>query len=348
MRVIHYDEKQEEVKIQPDYLEDLWFLTKIVEPGDVVGGSSLRRFKTGDKLRPESGEKKKVFIELKVENVEFAEAANKLRLTGVILSGHPEEFVQIGEHHTLDVEPGQRLEIKKKLSSYHWSVIDSAKQSRHPKLLIIVMDEHKATLARLQTQGLSFFANLENKASKREKEHFDEARKEFFNELFTILKNEKDAQIVIAGPGFEKEAFKKYLDQKNFDFSKAWFEHCSNAEESGVHELLKKGVLERALVDQKIAQDYVVLEEFKAHLGKEDGLVEYGVENVRKAVEGGSVERIVVLDELLRGKTSIVSEFIDQARKAGAKLVVFDKETAPGKQFESFKIAAFLRYRVSW
>jgi protein pelota len=210
------------------------------------------------------------------------------------------------------------------------------------------MDEHKATLARLQTQGLSFFANLENKASKREKEHFDEARKEFFNELYTVLKNEQGSQIVIAGPGFEKEAFKKYLEQKNFDVSKTWFEHCSNAEESGVHELLKKGVLERALADQKIAQDYAVLEEFKAHLGKDDGLIAYGIENVAKAVEAGSVERIVVLDELLRGKTSLVSEFIDQARKAGAKLVVFDKETAPGQQFEAFKIAAFLRYRVSW
>ena len=82
-------------------------------------------------------------MKLKVESVEFSENANKLRITGVIVSGHPEEFVQVGEHHTLDVDEGSGIEVEKEFNLYEKKMLqESKKQSK--KLFIVLIDESEA------------------------------------------------------------------------------------------------------------------------------------------------------------------------------------------------------------
>src|SRR3989338_1570930 len=124
MNLIHRDE--EKLKLSPQSLEDLWYLTRIVSEGDIVEGYSFRAFKPEDRLRAVEKERKKVHLEIKVENVEFAESVNKLRLTGVILSGSPEEYVSFGEHHTLDVQLNDAFVLKKRLSTMEENYLQDA------------------------------------------------------------------------------------------------------------------------------------------------------------------------------------------------------------------------------
>ncbi len=339
------DEKHGELRLEPQSIEDLWHLTKLIEPSDVVAGQSERRFKTRGLTRPESGEKKKVFIELRVENVEFAEAVNKLRITGKIVSGTPEEFVQSGEHHTIDVEVGDSILLKKELGVYHKKVLQEAlKKSKMQETTIIVIDDEKALVSELtSTAGVRFLYEIRNEASKRELKTFEELKKKFFSEVLKAVQGGKE-NTVIAGPGFMRDDFKKYVAQKAPDaLKKITFESTSSAEQSGVLELIKKGVLQKILGRQKLSEELQLLEEFKKRIAKEE-LACYGEKQVEKAVQAGAVEKILVIDELLR-KNTRVQETVVQAEKLGATTIVFDSGDDAGKEFKPFALAAFLRFK---
>ncbi|NYZ77878.1 mRNA surveillance protein pelota [Candidatus Micrarchaeota archaeon] len=340
------DEKHGEIKLQPHTLEDLWHLTKLIEPGDVVAGHSERRFKTRDLTRPESGEKKKVFIELKVENIEFAEAVNKLRITGKIRSGTPQEFAPTGEHHTIDVELGDSILLKKELNVYHQKVLQEAlKKSKTQETTIIVIDDEKALVSELTSNaGVRFIYEIRNEANKRDPKTFDELKKKFFSEVLKAVQTGKE-NAVIAGPGFARDNFKKYVSQKTPDaLKKMSFEATSSAERSGVLELLKKGVLQRIFGKQKLSEEFELFEEFKKRIARGE-LACYGQNDVEKAIISGAVEKILVADELLR-KNKKAQELVVQAEKLGATTVVFNSEDDAGKEFKHFALAALLRFKT--
>jgi protein pelota len=200
-------------------------------------------------------------------------------------------------------------------------------------------------MARMDVRGVKFVGEIDNKANKHDPKNFDSLQGAFFQELAKALENEDT--IVIAGPGFARENFKKFLSQKKPELlEKAYFEHCSNAEQSGVYELLKNKVLEKIMKNQRVAMEFALLEELKMHLAKQDGLVAYGLDGVAKAVEYNAVEKLCVLDELVR-KDARVYELVEKGRQKGAELVIFDSQDDAGREFEAFKIAALLRFKIA-
>jgi protein pelota len=323
-------------KLQPQSVEDLWLLTKILSKGDLVEGNSFRRFKT-DKLRAESGEKKPVRIKLRVENVEFSENSNKLRITGVIVSGYPEEFVQIGEHHTLDLEEGSEIEVEKEFGFYEMKMLKEAK-SQSKKIIVVLIDESEARLFEVGLKGVKFLFEIENHANKRDLKKFQEEKNEFLNEVASSIKSN---EIVIAGPGFMKNELNKKID----GLKKTWVESTSTTEITGVYELIKKGVLNKVFGELKIEKEFESLEEFKRSVGKDDGLSCYGLNEVESAVEANSVKKILITDELLR-KNNEAEKIIRKAESKGAEIIIFDSEDEAGREFKNIQIAALLRFKV--
>ena len=348
MKIIFHDEKESKLKLAPQSLEDLWYLSRIIEVEDEVEGRSSRRFKV-EGSRASSGEKKPVAVRLKAVQIEFAENANKLRITGPILAGEPEEFVQLGEFHTLDSEIGAPITLYKQLSGLHKKLLQEARQrGRHFKTMIVAIDDEKCLVASLQTTGLKVLFEATNQASKREPSTFDSLTKKFYSEILEGVKNEECKYLVIAGPGFERENFSKFLKERAPDLSgKAFLEHASSAEKSAVHELLKKGLLEKIIGRQKLAQEYELLEKLKASLGRNDGMGVYGEEEVRNAIEMNAVEKLLVLDEVVR-KNKKAEELMEQAEARGAEILIFDSRDDAGKEFEDFKIAALLRFKTKY
>lgn len=341
MKIISQNREEGWLKIEPQCVEDLWYLQKIVEPGDAVEGTSFRRFKVQG-AEKDSGEKKKVHLKITAEQIEFAESALKLRITGVIESGTPEEFVSIGAHHTLDVDLHERVKIYKTLNAYHWSLLQEAKKkSKHVKAFLIVMDEHQAIPAELQLQGLKFLGEIGFRGSKKDPKAFEEATKAYFSEIAKLLEGKE--KIVVAGPGFAKDNFKKYLTEKRPDLAKKTsFEYSSTAEKSGVYELLKRGVIEKAIGEQRLAQEFSLLEKFKESIGRDDKKNAYGIQPVKQAVDAGAAEHVLVSDTLLKDKT--VSTIMEAARQTGATLHVFDSENETGQELKNYGLVALLRY----
>jgi protein pelota len=350
MRVFKVDEAEGEIRVEPRTLEDLWYLSLIVNPGTLVSGRSFRRQKeSAEGDRAKSGEKKPVTVEVRAEQVEFAESANKLRVTGKITWGEPAEFVQVASYHTIDVEAGHPITIKKEISAYDLELLDEAKKSaRTIKVAIVAVDERKATVSALTNSGIRHLAEIDSAASKRDLAAFEESRKAFFHELLQMLSTMQFETCIIAGPGFAKDEFAKYVKRKDPAISaKVRVESASTAERSAVSELLTGGALENLLSEQRVAEEFAALEELKKSLAKEDGLAVYGAKEVEAAVAAGAAGKLYVTDELARNDRKI-QEVLRTARNTKVRMLIFNSLDEAGAQFKTFGIAAMLRYRTKY
>lgn len=344
MKVLSFDKKEGRMKLIPEVLEDLWHLERVLEPGDVVSSSSTRVFKASEAGEEE---RKKVRIELQAEKIDFSKSASKLRVTGKIIGGGPEEYIQLGRHHTIDVELQKPVEIKKEWKGYQLQRIEKAKESsKKPLIGILVMDEGKALFAVVREYGMEFGPEMTSHASKGD-EKFEEKRSQFFGDVAKHLREIKVSRIVVAGPGFAKENLKKFISGRDEELlGRLSFESCSTAEESGVYELLKRGVLSKIAEEQRVQEEFSLLEGFLAELSRGSGLAVYGIEEVREALDCKALMKLLVVDELLR-KDKKIEELLDDAEKMKAEIFLFSSESEAGKQLTGLSgIAGILRFRI--
>lgn len=336
--------KAGEVKLIPECLEDLWHVERVLEEGDSVIARSWRKYKVSE---GEEGEKKPITVELEAEKIEFSKFANRIRVTGKIKAGTPEEYVQIGSYHTIDIELDKPVTIVKRWKGYQLDRLKKAvKETRRPRVGIVVMDERKALFAVLRGYGVDFGVEIFNEATKGDEKH-EEKTKQYYGDVMKKAEALEVGKIVIAGPGFAKDGVKKFIQGKNQELlKKIVFETCSYAERSGVNELLKGGAISKIADEEKVEREMILIEKFKAEIGKESGLAAYGYDEVRKAVDYSAVSDLFIVDELLR-KDKRMEELLGDAEKKRVGITIFSKESSSGEELSGFGgIAGLLRFRI--
>ena len=132
-----------EISILAETLDDLWHLKYIIEKGDLVFAVTKRKADAAtDKLRPEKVEKKVIRLGVRVESLEFHKFSNRLRVHGVIEYG-----MDIGSHHTLNIEEATELSIVKVWKKDQLERIDEAEAaSRRPSVIIVAVEEGDADI----------------------------------------------------------------------------------------------------------------------------------------------------------------------------------------------------------
>ncbi len=346
MKVIHFDKNTGELKLVAHTTEDLWHVERVLEPGDLVSSKSFRRFKLDE---GESGEKKPVHVEVEVEKVEFHRELNRLRITGKILRGTPEEYVQIGSYHTVDVEFDRPFAIIKKEWKKHQldRLYNAEKSTRRPMLAILVIDDENATFALVKDYGVDFGVELASGTSKRD-EKFEEKRKQYMGDILAKLKTLEVSKIIVAGPGFAKDNLKKIVAEREPELAKKIvFETCSTSEKSGVYELLKRGVISKVAGEERVEREFKLMEELLTEISKESGLAAYGIEEIRKAVEYCALKELFVADEALR-KNKEIEKLMEEAERKKTKITIFSAEDDAGRQLAGLGgIAGILRFKIS-
>ncbi|MCD6549231.1 mRNA surveillance protein pelota [Candidatus Micrarchaeota archaeon] len=331
------------VVLIPETIDDLWYLYRIIEPGDFVKAKTYRTYKPTESSKQE---RKPVTITIDVEKKEFSEYHRSLRLTGRIVDGYPSEFVQMGSYHTLELKPHLTVTVSKRWLNTHLSMLDEAsKRSEVSDILIVVVDEEKALFAEVKPRGVSYGSELYSGLSKREP-HYEERLQKFVTEIIDKVK-EFDGPIVIAGPGFVKDMVKNKIMEEYPELSeRVVFESCSHAERNGIVELINRGVLDRVIGKTTLKRDREVLEEFKTHLGKETGYVVYGLEPVSKALEYHALKRLVVLDSLLSDVR--IRELIAKAEDNHVEVTFVSNESDVAEELKGFSgVIGFLYYPLS-
>lgn len=334
MRVIRFYESTKTLKLLPESFDDLYLIERIVARGDTVGASSYRRFRASES---DIGEQKEVFVKLVVEKSELDRNSNKLRFTGKIVGGKPEEFVRISSYHTLNVGAGDTLEIQKSVwKEYILRRIKQAVQeSKRPRLGVIALDDEKATVAYIRGYGIEIVSEVYSGLSKRMKEKdFEIQKSKFFDEIIGYVNSMSVEIIAIAGPGFMKENLKKYIEQKGIKLEKKIaYVTASDAERSGVREAMQSGAIAKLLEREQMKREFELLNRFLSGLKLNSSF--FGIDGVRASLESYAAGVIMVNDELLNDE--MVQSVLDLADRQRVGIEIFNSDDDAGSQLRTFR-----------
>ena len=327
-----------EYKLVADSLDDLWHLSHLVGVGDSVFAITLRTADgPSDKLRAEKLEKRPVRIGIRVEKVEFSADANRLRLFGVIIFGP-----DLGQHHTINVETGYEISVVKR-----WRSVDLARMKRavdatlNDVIHIAAVEDGEIELYRIRQYGPQRIVTLTLGSGKTAG---IDSREALFAAAVDALK-QVTGIIIVAGPGFVKDDFAAYVRTKMPALAeKMLVVETRRSGYGAVQEAIGNGVLDRAVADVQLAREVAVMDELFLRIGQ-NGAVAYGAADVRKSVDFGAAETVIIADSVLRA-----GEFagvLEDAERMGAEVVVLSTEFEPGERLAALGgIAALLRYAI--
>jgi protein pelota len=346
------ESRRERITVVPESLDDLWHLTYILEPGDLVSGDTTRRIqRDDDKMRDTGGKREPMWIQIEVTDVEFAKFANRLRVGGEIVDCSRED--QLGFHHTLNIEDHDELTIEKVWQVDQLERLQEAVEAaEQPDVAIVTVEEGQAHVHTVAQYGVEERATITGTTGKGE---YARGREELFSELASIVQRLDVAAIILAGPGFTKQDALEYIEDNAPEAAeKIQVVDTASVGDRGVHEVLKRGAVDRIQTETRISKEAEFIDELMARIA-EGAKVAYGIDEVAEAAEYGAVERLLVLDDRLRverageGEWNIdINEVIETVERQGGEVTVFSKEFDPGQQLSNLGgIAALLRYRLN-
>jgi len=289
-----------EIRLFPETLDDLWHLSHLVGPGDLVFATTFRSVEGAtDKLRPEKIEKRPVRLGIRVEKVEFHQHPNRLRIGGVIESG-----VDIASHHTLNVEAGFESSGVK-----YWRPVDCARVRRavdasaYGVVHVVSVEEGEAQIYRLRQFGPEWVTTVTVGSSKGAEAGTRSALFEKTLEPLAAV----TGPLIVAGPGFVKDEFAEYVRARAPGIAERMVVvETRRIGRGAVQEVIGQGVLERLLGDLHLAREVRLMDEVLLRIATE-GAVAYGVAEVRKAVDYGAAETVLIADTLLRDERPCAS-----------------------------------------
>ncbi len=333
------DKKTGWAVIVPESYEDLWYIYKIIDNNTIAKSITTRKYKP-----PGSNKEERVVVnmEIKVEKRELHKHSKKLRLTGKITFVKPESIASLGSYHTIDVEIGKEIKLHKEWKKHEIDMIEEAiKNSRKTLVNIIVIDNEQTTIAKMKPYGVEIEYEISNSASKSRDKNID--MNKFFKEVGEILNNLKGL-IILGGPGFTKDNLLEYLKKEFPQVAKRIrVVSASNAERSGIYEILRDETLYNILENERIYSVMADFEKFLKCIAKNGSLCTYGIKEIKKAAEYGSIEKLLILDEIAREHEDI----INLVEASGGKVIFVPSESEIGNQIKALGgLIGLLRFAV--
>ena len=98
------------------------------------------------------------------------------------------------------------------------------------------------------------------------------------------------------------------------------------------------------LAEQEIIREKKILEKFFTTLGENPEMAKYKIEDVRKALEYGAAERVLISSH---NEKKTIDKFRKLAEIISADINIISTETPEGEQFKNLSgIGAILRYKI--
>ncbi|KYH39023.1 MAG: mRNA surveillance protein Pelota [Candidatus Hecatellales archaeon B24] len=356
MKILSLDLKHGFARLLVETPDDLWHLYNVISPGDVVYARTSRELKSrGEAARPGQSRRVSMTLGVKVKNVEFG--GRGLRILGVVVEA-PERYEGIlGSHHTLNIPLNSVLRlVKEEWPGYQVERLRRASEAEGKPVVIVALDDEEACVALVG--GFKVDVKLELRVrlpGKREPEKRGEALKKYFSELLHALQEvlrEVKAPVAVVGPGFVKEEFLRYAAGRLKGVSLQAFT-VSSGGLSGVREAVRSGILLKFARESRLLEEAKLVEEFLAELSSDRELATYGLEAVEKAAQYGAVERLLVVDRLLREaeieERRKIEEVIRLVENKGGKVTILAGEHEGGEKIMGLGgIAAILRFKTDY
>ncbi len=352
MKLIFKNIKQGIVKVKIENLDDLWYLSQIITPGDIIKGQTIRKIKLDRGDAKAEVFKKPIFLVITAEKVEFSKYESSLRISGTVTE--EKDDIPKGSYHTFNVEEGSIIEIEKNWLKYQLEKLDEALESKSPPLIICIFDREEAILSLSKKYGYEILTTLKGEVAKKD-ERVGKG-KNFYSDIIKILQEYNQryspGHIILASPAFWKEELFKELKDENLK-KKIVQATCSSVDESAINEVLKRQEIRQVLLQDRIAKEVNLVEELFKEIST-NGKAAYGFKETKQAIENGAVEKFLVTDALIQKKRmentyQELDELMKLADKMNSEIHILSSENEAGQKLDGLGgVAALLRYKLSY
>lgn len=354
MKLIYQNLKNNIVKLEINSLDDLWYLSYIIEKSDIIKARTFRKIKIGkEQDRSTKIIKKPVFLTIRVEKIEFHKYSNTLRVSGTIASG-PED-IPLGSYHTLNLEEHTIFELEKQqFLRYQIDKLKEAAQDTTSRILVCVHDREEAYFALIKKYGYQMLTSIKGDVSKK----VDGLAKaeDFYSQIKQIIieydKKYNFSNIIVASPSFWKEYLMKKITEDNLK-KKIVLATCSNVGENGINEVMKRTEVKTVLKQERFSKEMQLIEKLLEEIAK-NGLAAYGSEEVKNAIAAGAVSELMLTDKLIHEKRQSghfdeIDKVMRQTEQINGTIHIITSEHEGGRKLDGLGgIAVLLRYKINY
>ena len=343
MKII--SKNQGKYKLKTENLDDLWYLSQIIEKGDFVSGKTFRKIKIGD---TDKVVKKQFFLKVQAEKIEFT--SNSLRVLG--LTVEEKEDIPKGAHHTITLDDSSEFILEKEWLKFQLEKLNESINVKLPKILMLLLDRDEALFVISKRNGYEIITHLDGEVAK--KDDRVTIKKSFFEELVKIIteysQRYNPKHIIIASPSFWKEDLKKLIKDKTI-LSKIVLASCTSAKESSINEVLRRPETKNILNEDRIAKEAKLVESL-LHEISIDNLAVYGEKETIDAVNSGAVKILLISDKKIKEAREnetydLIESTLKTADKLDTEIHILNSRNEPGKKIHSLGgVAGILRYKI--
>ena len=353
------------VLLRPDTDEDLWHAYNLLQKGDLVRCTTIRKVVKESNTGSTTSSKKRLMLTIAVSKIDFDTDVVEVRLSGTTQSEN--EHVRMGAFHTLTLEKHQNFSIEKESwdQIYLETLEEAANPDRQAELAAVVMQATGLAHVCLVTGSLTITkGKIETNIPKKRTGSTQQAKAttKFYDAIYqSILRNvdfTKVKVILLASPGFVKDDFFKFLqteavrrDDKVLIQNKHKFVLCkaSSGHKHALDEVFSDPAILSQITDTKVAKEVDILNTFMRTMDTDPDRAYYGYKHVAQAQEALAIDSLLVTDGLFRNSDVRLRkqyvQLVESVREAGGKVYIFSSMHVSGQQLEQVSgVAAILRY----
>ena len=328
--------------------DDLWTLRRLISKGDVLVTKSSRIQKREQEYaRPDKGERIKVTIALRVDEIHLDSSIERVRVRGTIVEASDESVTKTGSH-SVALTPGHSLTLRKeRWTPFHTRLLrPSGSPSR--RFVIVAVDRRDAGVGTLAGSHLVVDATIESglggKMSDEQSSH------PFINKVSALVSQEyrQGDEVVVAGPG----NFKGAVANQIRDETKAkvtLVEGFDLTGGDGVRAFVKDRSFQAIAEGSQLVELQRIVTEVVKRISTGDPKVAYGLPRVKEAALAGAVEACAVSDDVFASGVDEdgLVEVLNSVESKGGVVHLADSSLEFGKQVSSFGgVVALLRYAL--
>lgn len=210
-----------QVTLVPEEPEDMWHTYNLVQVGDSLRASTIRKVQTESSTGSVGSNRVRTTLTLCVEAIDFDSQACQLRVKGTNIQEN--EYVKMGAYHTIELEPNRQFTLAKK----QWDsvVLERIEQACDPAwsadVAAVVMQEGLAHICLVTPSMTLTRAKVEVNIPRKRKgncSQHDRALERFYEQVVQAIQRHINFDVVkcilVASPGFVREQFCDYMFQQ--------------------------------------------------------------------------------------------------------------------------------------
>ena len=327
--------------------DDLWTLRRLISKGDVVVTKSSRVQKREQEFaRPDKGERVKVTIALRVEEIYLDSSIERVRLRGTIVEASDESITKVGSH-SVALTPGHTLNLRKERWTPFYTRLLRPRGTTK-RFVIVTLDRREAGVGTLSGSHLTVAATLESGLGGKMSD--EPSSGPYLSKILELVSQvyRPGDEIVVAGPGnFKGVVANQIRDRTGSKVSLV--EGFDLTGGDGVRAFVKDRTFQALAQGSQMVELQRVVTEVVRRIAMSDPKVAYGLPRVKAASVAGAVEACAVSDDVFASgvdEDELVG-VLNSVEAAGGLVYLADSSLEFGKQVSSFGgVVALLRYAL--